>query len=449
MSGSAGSERVHASVAAGVALILLAAACGGGDAVDNAGITHANGTRISPDRPECPQVWDSIPLFDTREGSAPKFGRPATGADTGGANGASIAAGWVGARALGASGPITNIPEFHDCQMFITADGRNYDGLYAIFASFKLDTVVKDLKIDTLFWVSSSPAVATVSAAGVVTGVTPGNVTITGTSTVDTARSAAFVVTVIGGPPGPDSTVFVGPGLPAPPPIAVGRSVTFAMTLAPPTKTSFPVGEVYAYTAGYPALGIAPNFNCLYIYFDIGGVLRAKMVPVANPGPNADACFSAVDPNAPGGIPLQIVRHLVTNEDDVPQAARWDYDDANKQQYIGIKCGSAWCEIGAAGFVSSGGYLAAPSAPPGEARVIGNKGWYDQQYLSMYDATTGRLVPTRIKGTVFPSPEPTPRTLAAYHTFVPIAYSARIFIVEKSVAGAGRKPYFARYDCTA
>jgi hypothetical protein len=33
------------------------------------------------------------------------------------------------------SGPITNIPEFHDCQRFIQTDGKTYDSLYAIFAA--------------------------------------------------------------------------------------------------------------------------------------------------------------------------------------------------------------------------------------------------------------------------------------------------------------------------
>jgi hypothetical protein len=37
------------------------------------------------------------------------------------------------------SEPITNIPEFHDCQRFI--NGGKYDSLYAIFASFRLDTL--------------------------------------------------------------------------------------------------------------------------------------------------------------------------------------------------------------------------------------------------------------------------------------------------------------------
>ncbi len=402
---------MRASVAGVVLLTLVAATCTPSPPPqDNAGIVHASGSSISRDRPECPQAWDSIPLF------AATKGRDTATATVGG---------WVGRQALGASGPITNIPEFHDCQMFITADGKSYDALYAIFASFKLDTVVNQLNIDSLSWASSDNAVATVNGAGVVTGVTPGAATITGTSTVDPSRNQAFALIVLPGPAGPDSTVYVGPGLPPPPAIRVGQKFTFAMTLAPPTKSTFPVGEVYTYGSGYTALGIGADFNCLYIYFDADKVITAKMVHVSAPALDGSTCATKSDPAKEIGTVLQVVRHLAARDADVPQAARWDFDRSNRQQYIGIKCGAAWCEIGQPGFVSSGDYHAAEGVTKDEARVIENKGWYDQQYLAMYDVATGKVAPTRIKGTVIPHPEPEPRVLKDYeNTFVPIAYVA-------------------------
>jgi len=42
-------------------------------------------------------------------------------------------------RGLAISEPITEIPEFHDCQRFVVRD--HYDSLYAIFASFRLDSI--------------------------------------------------------------------------------------------------------------------------------------------------------------------------------------------------------------------------------------------------------------------------------------------------------------------
>ncbi len=42
------------------------------------------------------------------------------------------------------SGPITDIPEFHDCQRFV--EGRSFGALYAIFASFRLGVLLEDLE---------------------------------------------------------------------------------------------------------------------------------------------------------------------------------------------------------------------------------------------------------------------------------------------------------------
>jgi hypothetical protein len=46
-----------------------------------------------------------------------------------------------------ASEPITNIPEFHDCQRFQKAG--TYDSLYAIFASFQLDSLSTKFSLDS------------------------------------------------------------------------------------------------------------------------------------------------------------------------------------------------------------------------------------------------------------------------------------------------------------
>ncbi len=42
------------------------------------------------------------------------------------------------------SGPITDIPEFHDCQRFV--EGASFGALYAIFASFRLGVLLDDLE---------------------------------------------------------------------------------------------------------------------------------------------------------------------------------------------------------------------------------------------------------------------------------------------------------------
>src|SRR5262245_42597861 len=48
---------------------------------------------------------------------------------------------WIEIQAA-LAGPITNVPEFHDCQRFLTGGRKpGYGPLVAIFASFKLDSI--------------------------------------------------------------------------------------------------------------------------------------------------------------------------------------------------------------------------------------------------------------------------------------------------------------------
>ena len=64
---------------------------------------------------------------------------------------------------IGVSEPITDIPEFHDCQRFIVKD--HYDSLYAIFAAFRLED------LDTA-WQLDSGAAASQGKPGVVPAAT-------------------------------------------------------------------------------------------------------------------------------------------------------------------------------------------------------------------------------------------------------------------------------------
>ncbi len=53
------------------------------------------------------------------------------------------------------AGPITNIPEFHDCQKFLKSGDNGamqYDSLFAIFAVPSLDGVVSQLRGDRVTW---------------------------------------------------------------------------------------------------------------------------------------------------------------------------------------------------------------------------------------------------------------------------------------------------------
>jgi hypothetical protein len=75
----------------------------------------------------------------------------------------------------------------------------------------------------------------------------------------------------------------------------------------------------------------------------------------------------------------------------VPPVARWDWDEKNGRNYIGVKCGGAWCEIGPPGLVRS-----TPKKNPFNRDLI--KGYYDEQYLS----DRGGRERTKVFGSILP-----------------------------------------------
>src|SRR5206468_1154732 len=92
--------------------------------------------------------------------------------------------------------------------------------------------------------------------------------------------------------------------------------------------------------------------------------------------------------------------------------ARWDWDAVHRQQYIGIKCGAAWCEIGDSGFVPSPGVTSPPTfdpvpgvtvSPEAIKRTWRVKGWYDEQLVPV-ETETGSSQPSNVMATFIPSP---------------------------------------------
>jgi hypothetical protein len=191
-----------------------------------------------------------------------------------------------------------------------------------------------------------------------------------------------------------------------------------------------PVALIYNWEGGgaYDPLGINPGFSCLYLSHDGSRPRNWKAALVSLGGKHAP-CDRALPPEAVGGQTLQ-VRPMPPQQgvlpDSIPPVARWDWDFERHQQYIGIRCGGQWCEIGRESFVSSlgaGSFGMTPAAMsamaepiPGIApedsprgtkeediRVVSVKGWYDQQQLDLRDAN-GKPLLTNIVGTVFPHP---------------------------------------------
>lgn len=244
---------------------------------------------------------------------------------------------------VGLAGPVGNIPEYHDCQRFPDSKGSGYTSRYAIFAAFRLDSLLPDLRYKR------------------------------------------------------DSVLG-------------------------PSGTSLPavaVATIYTLDGTYPRLGVGPGFNCLFLYahpFPPGTQPTqwgAKMVPR---GPNSNCLDPQLNPFPPSvGKELQVKPSSPPGftDADYPAVTRWDWDPKHKVQYIGIKCGAAWCEVGDSGFTPSRVYHGAPPhfdpvpgvtiTPAMKARVTEIKGWYDEQVLARVVPGQGvRRGPAH--GFVIPSP---------------------------------------------
>ena len=399
----------HALQAAG--LLLAVAAAAGGPVIDLWGEPHTPADDLMNNRVECPRRWGRVPLYglhkipDTRPGG-PSFVL----------NGGVVE--WLPQNArVGSAGDITNIPEFHDCQRFV--NGNYFDSLFAIFASFKLDSITRALW-DSVTWRSDKPTVATVTPKGMIVGVDSGTTRIVAISTRDTSRQVHIEVHV--GPATTSRTVV----LPGPISINIARhdSVQAFSQLVRTTVLSLAAATVYNYGPGYTPLGLQANFSCLYVYTDQTSQLRAKIVHVDQLPQIDDACLNAVDPNAAVGQVLSITR-TPTVPGDAPAVARWDFDPSSHHYYIGLQCGDGWCEIGKANEDHGSKSYLLGVAPVSGDRVVRVKGWYDEQILAWKPHPDKPSEPSGVVGTIIPVPNlGTLQGRPAFKRFITVAYAA-------------------------
>ena len=245
-------------------------------------------------------------------------------------------------------GPITNIPEFHDCQRFQFKKTKNavpwsYGSLYAIWVRYRIDTIV-------------FPRVITAPNKGESTGIKTG-----------------------GNPAANLSTTTVVP---------------------PSTAYGVPVALIYSYGSKYHPLKIEPGFNCLYLYHPRSGTPEwgAKMVSVTD----QSECDKNINPESTtnGNLEAHGTSVSTFTQSDYPPVARWDRDPVTGHQYAGVRCESAWCEIGETGFHPSASYPPLSTSPAQGERVFAIKGWYDEQYLAVQN--TAGLTPGSVMGTAYP-----------------------------------------------
>jgi hypothetical protein len=282
-------------------------------------------------RPECPQHVFMMPVDSE--------GRP----------------GGAVPKIVEMSGPITNIPEFNDCQRFVSRDGLRYDSMYAIFASQLLDTLG------------------------------------TGRGPAESGRPA----------------------------------------LAQAGAT------IYSYGGTYPELGIRPQFNCLYLRQVRAEEWTAYMLPV---GDHDVECGKSWASAPPGATELKVNVTLAGEHDvkEFPPVARWDWDTTRMEQFIGIKCGAAWCEVsnGNPASALAGSLPDGPLPPigagadPGQRRVRLIKGWHDYQWLAVKGHAPGAsylpgetpLMPRRSYAAVIPDPDLEKREISHFRAgWVPVA----------------------------
>jgi hypothetical protein len=212
---------------------------------------------------------------------------------------------------IAGSGPISLVPEYHDCQRMLNPQKTEYGSLIAVFARNGLDTM-------------------------------------------------------------PD---------PPPPPTNPNHRDYYAAEQAAAT--------ILNYDGPYQPLRIESGINCLYVYA-FNGNWMAHIIRVGSDS----SCLKPLS-SFTGGFDLKV---SVTQGKDVPAVARWDWDKENREQYIGMRCGTDWCEVSNPShstLVASEKYSGSP--------MVEAKGWYDEQVLAVNGSAGGpSLVPGGVVGTIFP-----------------------------------------------
>jgi hypothetical protein len=97
--------------------------------------------------------------------------------------------------------------------------------------------------------------------------------------------------------------------------------------------------------------------------------------------------------------------------------ARWDWDEVNGRQYIGIQCGTAWCEVYSRDGYQSSATSAVTAGPSERKQVVNVKGWYDSQRLAK-PVTLGApapIEPSALRSNVYPAPDLDRRQVGDYH----------------------------------
>jgi hypothetical protein len=308
---------------------------------------------------------------------------------------------------LSVPGPLTLIPEYHDCQVLEPSNPPQSSALIAVFAFSGLDTAF------------ANPQAGIPQAPSTI-------------------------------PPRPGSSTPIGTR-PVPP-----RPTGDTTTVTTPSNPGYAyiVAEILSYGGVYAPLAIRPGFNCLYLFNQ--GAWGAVMVHVTD----EKDCLTPYALTRTDGTILQTRPMVATglSPGDYPPVARWDRDSSGTFM-IGVRCGAAWCTVSEKAVKPSAPYAASGVTDPRKRRVREIKGWYDEQRLWSIDK--GKWAhPTNNVGTIFADPGLDQRPLSDFETKDGVlaahvamsnadaAYKRKLNFDQAGVGGEMNKIYI-RHDATA
>lgn len=142
----------------------------------------------------------------------------------------------------------------------------------------------------------------------------------------------------------------------------------------------------------YDPLGIrADTINCLWLK---GPTAETTGWEAAMGRPLNGGCAAASRGDLADRVPLEVHRLPVEGPGShrYPSTGRWMWDSVAMQQFIGIRCGDAWCEVGAPGFTGTQSIATDQDVP----------GRWDEQYLAYTPRGGGDLERSRLWGRVEP-----------------------------------------------
>ena len=173
---------------------------------------------------------------------------------------------------------------------------------------------------------------------------------------------------------------------------AVSRTLGLA---APEFASTRPAVSIYNWGAGggeypgrYESLDLDQGAYCLWLH---------------NPTGAADGWRAAIGAGLCGGSPappteedfgLRVFERTYPDavSADYPPTVRWEWDLEEGRQFVGVKCGDAWCAV------TPGSSPPRTMPLPRQARGydlarLGIPGWSDAQHLAVIDSATGRVRP--------------------------------------------------------